>query len=525
MTYLPGSSTPSEPDQIPPHQIGFPMDFHHEIQQAPELANTDGEPQDRPARRVYPLDAHNLTEEQIAVAFAMTSRRPEPFDEIAQQVSQEKAADFHERWVLGYGHASVAEHAVVHLAVEDISRLACDALEDNRLASYTEKSSRYQVMPDGSYYVPRELDDEPQLKREYVRACEALFQGYLRLIDGCLSHLRETNPRSEEERDAAYGLRLRRIATDSCRAVLPAATLTNVGVTANARVLEHAISKLLSSGLDEERDLGQEVLQQARAITPTLIKYAQPNEYLKQTLETQQQLSQSYVTNWQAERSAEGLEPVDAKTRLIHWDSQAEEKITAALLFRSSDQAYSEVWQRVVDMAPEERRKIIGKCLSGLGPHDAPVREFELVDYTFEFMLDYGAYRELKRHRMMSYIPQPVTVNHGYSIPQLIKDAGLESSFQEALGPAEDAFKAVYKQRPLVAQYLVTHAHNQRVLAKMNLRECYHLFKLRTSQLAHFAIRRPVMEAMKLAVDTHPELFRSLNLRDYPAWWPFQGPD
>ncbi len=88
-------------------------------------------------RRVYPLDAHELTEEQIAVVFAMTSRRPEPFDEIAQQVSQEKAAEFHERWVLGYGHASVAEHAVLHLAVENLSRLACDTLEDNRLASYS----------------------------------------------------------------------------------------------------------------------------------------------------------------------------------------------------------------------------------------------------------------------------------------------------------------------------------------------------------------------------------------------------
>ena len=129
-------------------------------------------------RRVYPLDAHDLSEEQIAVTFAMTSRRPEPFDEIARQVSEEKAADFHERWVLGYGHASVAEHAVVHLAVENISRLACDALEDNRLASYTEKSSRYQVMPRDYYHVPEELDGEPALRRQYVDACRGLFEGY-----------------------------------------------------------------------------------------------------------------------------------------------------------------------------------------------------------------------------------------------------------------------------------------------------------------------------------------------------------
>ena len=134
------------------------------------------------ARRVYPLDARLLTEEQIAVAFAMTSRRPEPFDEIADQVSQEKAADFHERWVLGYGHASVAEHAVVHLAVENISRLACDGLEDNRLASYTEKSSRYQVMERGYFHVPTELDGHETSPQGVCRHLPALVR-YLPPVD------------------------------------------------------------------------------------------------------------------------------------------------------------------------------------------------------------------------------------------------------------------------------------------------------------------------------------------------------
>ena len=105
------------------------------------------------SRRIYPLDPRELTQEQLAVAFAMTSRNPQPFDEIARQVSEARAADFHERWVLNYGHASVAEHAVLHLAVENVSRLACDTLEDNRLASYTEKSSRYQVL--GAGQLPR----------------------------------------------------------------------------------------------------------------------------------------------------------------------------------------------------------------------------------------------------------------------------------------------------------------------------------------------------------------------------------
>ena len=171
-------------------------------------------PQPLPApanrRRIYPLSPRDLTEEQIAVTFAMTSRRPEPFDEIAQQVSAERAADFHERWVVGYGHASVAEHAILHLAVENVSRLAGDALEDNRLASYTEKSSRYQVIDPGSFHVPRELDGQPALREEYISVCRSLFTTYAELLDGVTTHLKSQLSQRPEERDGAYSLRLRR---------------------------------------------------------------------------------------------------------------------------------------------------------------------------------------------------------------------------------------------------------------------------------------------------------------------------
>ncbi len=482
------------------------------------MANASGS--DYP-RRVYPLDARQLTEEQIAVAFAMTSRRPEPFDEIAQQVTQEKAADFHERWVLGYGHASVAEHAVLHLAVENISRIACDTLEDNRLASYTEKSSRYQVFPEGYYHVPSELDQQPAQKRIYRETCDALFRDYQRCIDGCVEYLRtqhSQHSQRDQERAGAYDLRLRRIATDSCRLLLPAASLTNVGVTANARVLEHAISKLMSSELEEERHLGEELREQSQSITPTLIKYADVVPYLIQTNREQREISRNGEPEPTANLS-QGSSPVGVS--LVEWDEQAEEKLAAALVYRYSSRSYSQVWRQVVEMGVEERQGIIARCTASLGPHDAPVREFELIGYTFEFSMDYGAYREFKRHRMMSYVPQPPTVANGYRVPQVIADAGLEELFRGAMTRVERTHEQVAATSPAAAQYLVTHAHYRRILARLNLRECYHLFKLRTSQLAHFSIREPMLEAMKLAVDTHPQLFRHLRLRDYPDWWPF----
>ena len=455
------------------------------------------------SRRVYPLDPRELTEEQLAVVFAMTSRNPQPFDEIAKAVTEERAADFHERWVLNYGHASVAEHAIVHMAVENVSRLACDTLEDNRLASYTEKSSRYQVLDQGSYHVPLELDGHP-LREVYVGTCDALFRSYEEAVELVRQRLEETTPRNDGERDAAYSLRLRRVATDVCRFLLPAATLTNVGVTMNARSMEHAIRKLLSSDLSEERELGEELKAEGRRITPTLIRYADRNEYLALTREDQ--MSQPAVVDAPVPSD-------DCSAELVHYDTQAESKLVAALLYRYSGGSYREIWHRVESMTTEEREAVVHNALDRLGPHDIPVRELEMVDYTFDLVMDYGAYREFKRHRMQTYIPQPATVDLGYIVPKLVIEAGAEGLFRDAMQTAEEGFRRVGGEFPLVAEYLVTHAHLRRVLSRMNLRECYHLFKLRTGPQAHFTIRRVMQQAMDLAVEKHPLLFRYLRLR------------
>jgi thymidylate synthase ThyX len=455
-------------------------------------------------RCVYPLDTREYTEEQIAVAFAMTSRRPDSFRDNAKQLTEEKAADFHERWVLGYGHASVAEHAVLHMAVENISRLACDTLEDNRLASYTEKSSRFQVLPRGYYHVPSELDQHSPLKELYVSTCDYLFEVYHHIVEQTQVHLRAARPLQDGKRDSAYNLRLRREATDSSRFLLPAATLTNVGVTMNGRVMEHAISKLLSSDLAEERELGEELKQEGQKVTPTLIKYAESNPYLVTTHQRQRDFAEQLGNT----EIGDGVE-----ARLVHCDSEAELKVTAALLYRFAQLPYAEVWKQVQAMDQGQRWEIINACLDQLGDHDSPVRELEFADYTFDFLMDYGAYREFKRHRMQSYIPQPLTVACGYRTPDLIVQAGLSGQFHEAMNRITNAYWQVYELSPTVAQYLVTHAHYRRVLAKMNLRECYHLFKLRTSPQAHFSIQEPVKEAMKQAKDRHPRLFDHLQLR------------
>ena len=460
-----------------------------------------------PAPRVYLLNPRELTAEQIAVTFAMTSRSPEPFDEIAQKVSAERAADFNEKWVVGYGHNSVAEHAVLHLAVENVSRLAVDTLENNRLASFTEKSSRYQVIDAGAFHIPKELELDPGLARQYTNAGTQLFVAYDAMLKTVAEHLRKEQAQQDKESNVAHRLRIRRQATDACRALLPAATLTNVGVTMNARTLEHAISKLMSAPLQEEQRLGALLKEHGQAQLPTLVKYANFNSYLFSR-------TQSEAVPYSVQPN---VPPVTAT--LLEHDHDPYRKLAAAFLFRQGRSHYDSALM-AQSMTRAKQVKLIQSMIMNIGSYDAAPREFELVNYTFLFTFDYGALREFRRHRMQTAVYQPLSVKAGYDTPELIEQAGRQEQFDEAIGVAEHAFHLVEQASPAAAQYLVTHAHRQQVVSQMNLRECYHYFNLRSSHLAHQSIREPTLQAMRLAVRVHPELFRFMPLRDQPDWWP-----
>lgn len=459
------------------------------------------------AMRVYALDPRVLSQEQIAVTFAMTSRSPEAFDAIAKVVSEAKAADFNEKWVVGYGHASVAEHAVLHMAVEDLSRLAADELEDNRLASYTEKSSRYQILDRGSYHVPAELRGH-RLERQYIQTCDYLFDVYHDLLERTQGWLRSQQAQGANEKDGAYRLRIRRMATDHCRFVLPASTLTNVGMTLNARSLEHAITKLLSHELAECRDLGERLKAQGRMIAPTLVKYADRSAYMAET----RAALQGYAGRV-AGGNAGG--PSQVRARLVWHDAEGEQTLAAALLYRLGSMAWADAERRAREMSVAERGRLIEDALMRLGPFDAPPRELEMVTYRFELEMDYGAYREYKRHRMQTYLPQRLTTAHGYILPPLVAEAGAAPEFAEAMERVARLHAALAEEvSAAVAEHMVTHAHNRRLLAQMNLREAYHLFKLRSAENAHFTIREISRQALVEITRVHPLLIKFIKLRE-----------
>ncbi len=443
--------------------------------------------------RVYPLDP-GLTQEQMAVTFAMTSRSPDTFEEIAQRVTAESSAEFHERWTVGYGHASVAEHAVLHLAVEEVSRLAADAIEDCRLASYTEKSSRYQVMTQAGFHVPGELADRPAEGKIFEETCRGLFHAYENLLEAMLSRLDEIRPAVERETPRRRRERIRREATDAARSVLPAATLTNLGITANARELAHMVSKLLSSELRECRDLGELMAERAREQVPTLLRHVRAAEYLKNPAPVLDRRP--------------GAGPALPGARLLAHDSQPYRRVAAAVMYGTGEWGDAlETARRAEAMTGEECLEVIDRRMRGRDPREAAIREFELPRATFEFTLDYGACREFRRHRMQSAYPQPMTVGLGYTVPGPVEECRLEDEYRAAMELAEEGCRRAGD----VGAYLVTHAHLQRVAAAMNLRELYHFLRLRTSAQAHPGIRGPAREARELLERAWPGMLRWLG--------------
>ena len=431
-------------------------------------------------RKVYILDPKNMSPEIIAVTFAKTSRSPQSFREIAAELTDEKSAQFHEKWVVGYGHASVAEHAILHIAVENLSRLAVEALESCRLASYTEKSTRYQKWTPEDFYLPAELENHP-LKNDYIQSVKALFRAYQESLPAVKAIIEQENPSKADESEAAWERRIRSRYVDICRFYLPAAALANVGVTINARALEHSISKMFSHRLAEVRVLAAELKRVGQQAAPTLIKYANPIPYLEQAPAELSRFTEQLIPP---------KNPNLDWCQLIDYDQAGEDRVLAAALYRFHNIGYAQSLEWVHQLSSDQRLTLTETVLAGLDKFTIPLRELEFANFTFDLTLDQGAYFELKRHRMMTQTAQPLSTHLGYAIPRRIVTAGLEQHFRSAMENAGQTFEKLADWNPDIAAYLVPNAYNRRVLLQMNLRSADHLLSLRSASNAHFSLRR-----------------------------------
>lgn len=452
-----------------------------------------------PLRRIYLMK--DLPPEVIAVAFAKTSRSPEPFDQIATELNESKSSQFHEKWVVGYGHASVAEHAILSLAVENVSILAAKAIEDNRLASYTEKSTRYQIYDPDHVYRPAVFQSHPELNRQYEDLIRELTTTYIAWSDKAVEHLRKVDPCPADKSPKMWETRLRAKACDAIRYLLPTATLTNLGWTINARALAHAIRKLTGSPLAELQEIGAEIKASALEKVPTLLKYADPDTARYTGAHRVSSVLRDKIPPVERIKSETG-----AEVRLIHCDHDALRRLACGVAYANQHADWTQLEEVSVGWTTEEMLDLVRSSLEGLGQFDPMPRAFEHLNYTIEITVDYGAWRDIQRHRIGTQSAQELTPDLGWTTPQLIKDLGLKSDFErliEKSAAVHDALKPIF---PNEAVYALMLAFRKRTLFEWNLRQICHFVKLRGSTKGHDAYRVVAHDVWRRVLEAQPWL-------------------
>lgn len=462
------------------------------------------------------------TDEELAVIFARISRNPGSFDEISEQVTEEGAAQFHEKWVVsveGYGHASVAEHAIIHMAVENIPSLDGDDLTDNRLAGLTEFSARFKGRQGVGYSTPESVRGNARLEARWHEVHNHLFEAHDDLMRKGMAYI------SGEEGKRKHPTRVVREKTvaDQFKNLMPASRLTSIAVTVNAREAENMIRKFLSSPYASVRRFGQVFKEQSLQVAPTLVKYADANRYLVATREGVSHLVEGNRLEGEYPVASEG--EAEQLVDLVSYDPDAQEKFIAAAIYQhQSTGTFRQILSELRGMSTDQKRHMVSVLLGERGEWDVPTRALEMPgDYVVEYPgMTYGDWREYKRHRIQSYFVKPLDVRWGYMVPPLAAEMdesedpqfhGSVDTIHTVMEEVENLFNEVSRVDPNDARYVVTRLHYRPAVAKFNAREMFHLLRLRTGPTAHPFIRRLMWPLYDQIKAVHPILVDHVKLK------------
>ena len=452
-----------------------------------------------------------------------------------------KARAFYDRVLVGYGDDSVAQLGGAHIACENISNVAAKLLEDARIGiAPLEKSTRYvrfdQKDAAGNYLFYREPKIMASRHRDgYLTVMNSLFETYSRQMEPMLQYVARSLPIEQLEvrdpssgrplsyRDASKDDRLRRWAEtayratvrahacDVLRSYLPAAALTNVGMFGVGQAFEYLLSKLYSHSLSEAKDLAAAMHADLKQLIPSFVKRAQLNEFLAGATAAAKALANDSITA----APIRSNEPVT----LVDYDTLAEEKIVAAMLYSHARHPLAQLRELAAAMSQEQRRKILEDHF-GKRRHrrDKLSRAFENVYYTFDILGNLGLYRDLHRHRILTQERQDFTTVHGYDTPSEIEEAGFKSEFDRSMNLAADLYEQIFQDLPSEAQYVVPFAYKIRWYMKMNLREAVHMCELRTMPQGHPDYRFICQEIWRRIQEVHPALAQSGKFMDWEKY-------
>ena len=437
----------------------------------------------------------------------------------------ESAQNFYDRILDGYGDDSIGELGGAHLALENISILATKTVQDARIGgSPLEKSTRYVSFADKIKLTSGKEEfrfyQEPTLLNSvhrdlYLKTCRNLFETYIRFTEPIRKHVRKQLPRDPEISQAAYERSLQARAYDIIRGLLPSATLTNMGVFGNGRFFETLITKLRAEPIKELNEIGQFSYEELAKVIPSFVRRADAEHRYFQDFRNFGQAQQELVRNFAETHLGQLKANTTESVRLIDFDPEAETKLLAALLYSHSGLPLQQIRESVSAMPDTEKIKLIEQTID-LRDHrrHKPERGLEMVFYTFDILGDYGMYRDLQRHRMLTQERQPLTTRYGFDTPDEIEDAGLAAEYHETMSRSADAFETIAKDFPHEAQYVVPMSYNIRWYVNINLRALIWLTEIRSTPQGHTGYRRIAQEMFRRVEEVQPLLAKYMKFVD-----------
>ena len=429
-------------------------------------------------------------------------------------VEGERAADLYRKIFLGYGDDSVAQLGGAHVACEWVSNVMTKVLQRGRLAAYLEQSTRYipydTAMPGGGYRYWR----DPSLGPEYEDAMNQLFDTYARSLPAVEAWAAERFPRGDEEPEAAHRRSIRAKALDLLRGLLPAASLSHMGIFASGQAYEQLLLRLHASPLPEAREYGRMILAELKQVMPSFVTRVERPERGGEWIEYLERRGQA-ADRWAArlgldrasarESSAPSVRLLDARG--------SEEELIAALLFESSGASEAEARRAASVLPPDERATLISELVGERGNRrHRPGRGFEALSYRFECVSDYGAFRDLQRHRLLTIQWQPLTPYLGAGVPEELDAAGVADGYRAALERSQAEYeRLVACGRPEVAHYALCLGFRIRYVLDMNAREAMHLIELRSGREGHPGYRAVAHELHAQIAAVHPAVAAAME--------------
>ncbi|MDE1829816.1 MAG: FAD-dependent thymidylate synthase [Thaumarchaeota archaeon] len=465
-------------------------------------------------------------------------------DEFLQ--NENRGEEFYNKVLLEYGDDSVAELGEAQIAIEGLSNIAVKKIEDRRLGlSYLEKSSRYVTWDkkvNGEYKFFR--DSAIMNSRhadEYLESCNLDFDVYSKNIQSMISYIQERDPiedqkfknsngddvafsklKDDEDIKSAgriYNATIKAKALDVLRGILPASTLTNVGVTGNGRAFEYLLTILYSSNLKEERELAEGIHKELDTTIRSFVKRSDDRHgKLLQTYHSKlRDTARTFGKKYLKEKKQKDFLVTMTESEP---EKKAEDKIISALLYEQSPGlSYGEILSQVKKMKSAARKKII-RTLSDLrmNRRQRPSRGFEMTEYTFDLLTNFGMFRDFHRHRVLTLERQLLTTNHGFSTPDEILSLGIRKDFEDCMYKSKEVFDLLKKEMSEQAQYVVNFAYKYHYFMKLNLREATHLIELRTVPQGHSDYRKVAQEMFRSIKKVQPNLSTIVKFVDLKSY-------